>query len=78
MSAIKHIMWNYVGLVRTTRRLNRALEELSHLETEIDNFYRISRVTDGLLGLRNAVRTGYLVALAAWQNKRSMGAHYRE
>jgi L-aspartate oxidase len=78
MSAIKHIMWNYVGLVRTTRRLNRAIEELRHLETEIDDFYRTSRVTDGLLGLRNAVRTGSLVALAAWQNKRSMGAHYRE
>ena len=78
MSAIKHIMWNYVGLARTARRLDRALSELYHLETEIESFYRTSRLTDGLIGLRNAVRTAILVASAAWQNKRSMGAHYRE
>ena len=78
MSAIKHMMWNYVGLARTTRRLDRALSELYHLETEIETFYRTSRLTDGLIGLRNAVRTAILVASAAWQNKRSMGAHYRE
>ena len=78
MSAIKHIMWNYVGLARTARRLDRALSELYHLETEIESFYRTSRLTDGLIGLRNAVRAAILVASAAWQNKRSMGAHYRE
>ena len=78
MTAIKHMMWNYVGLARTTRRLDRALSELYHLETEIESFYRTSRLTDGLIGLRNAVRTAILVASAAWQNKRSMGAHYRE
>lgn len=78
MSAIKHIMWNYVGLARTTRRLNRAISELYHLETEIESFYRTSHLTDGLIGLRNAVRTAILTANAAWQNKRSMGAHFRE
>ncbi len=78
MSAIKHIMWNYVGLVRTTSRLSRALSELRHLETEILHFYRRSRLTDELIGLRHAVRTAILVAEAAWENKRSMGAHYRE
>jgi L-aspartate oxidase len=78
MSSIKHIMWNYVGLSRNTRRLERALSELYHLETEIERFYRTSNLTDGLIGLRNAVRTGILVASAAWQNKTSMGAHYRE
>lgn len=78
MSAIKHIMWNYVGLIRTTSRLSRALSELHHLETEILHFYRRSRLTDELIGLRHAVRTAILVAEAAWENKRSMGAHYRE
>lgn len=78
MSAIKHIMWNYVGLIRTTSRLSRALSELRHLETEILNFYRRSRLTDELIGLRHAARTAILVAEAAWENKRSMGAHYRE
>jgi L-aspartate oxidase len=78
MQAIKHIMWNYVGLVRTTNRLNRALSELRHLEAEITHFYRRSKLTDELIGLRHAVHTALIVAQAAWENKRSMGAHYRE
>ena len=78
MSTIKQMMWNYVGLVRTTRRLERALSELRHLETEIDQFYRATRITDGVIGLRNAVRTAVIVAAAAWENKTNMGCHYRE
>ncbi len=78
MSAIRHIMWNYVGLVRTTARLTRALSELKHLEAEIVHFYRRSKLTDELIGLRHAVHTAVIVAQAAWENKQSMGAHYRE
>jgi L-aspartate oxidase len=78
MSSVKHIMWNYVGLVRTTPRLERALHELRNLESEIEQFYRKTRVTDGLIGLRNAVRTAVIVTAAAWENKVSMGCHYRE
>ena len=78
MSSIKHIMWNYVGLARNAPRLERALRELYHLETEIETFYRRTLLSDGLIGLRNAVRTAILVASAAWQNKNSMGAHFRE
>ncbi len=73
MSAIKHIMWNYVGLVRTTARLNRALSELRHLEGEILHFYRRSKLTDELIGLRHAVHTALIVAQAAWENKESVG-----
>ena len=78
ISAIKHIMWNYVGLVRTAPRLERALSELRHLETAIERFYRATSLTDGAIGLRNAIRTAVLVAMAAWENKTSMGCHYRE
>jgi L-aspartate oxidase len=78
MSTVKHIMWNYVGLVRTTPRLERALRDLRALESEIEEFYRAHRLTDELIGLRNAVRTAIIVANAAWQNKVSMGCHYRE
>ncbi len=77
MSVLKHIMWNYVGLVRTTRRLGRAIRELRHLESEIESFYRAVRLTDDLIGLRNAVRAGLIVALSAWENKNSVGCHYR-
>jgi L-aspartate oxidase len=78
MSMIKNMMWNYVGLVRTTDRLHRALRELRHQETEIERFYRSSKLTDGLIGLRNAARTAVIVTMAAWENKQSMGCHYRE
>ena len=78
LSVIQHMMWNYVGLVRTTRRLNRALRELKQLEIETERFYRSTRVTDELLGLRNAVRCAIIVTEAAWENKSSMGCHFRE
>lgn len=78
MSTIQSLMWNYVGLVRNKPRLDRALSELRHLETEIERFYRKSKVTDELIGLRNAVRSAVIVAQAAWSNKHSIGAHYRE
>lgn len=78
MSTIQHIMWNYVGLVRADYRLQRALRELRHLETEIEQFYRVSQLTDGLIGLRNGVRTAVIVTQSAIANKQSMGCHYRE
>jgi L-aspartate oxidase len=77
MSVIKHIMWNYVGLVRTSSRLQRAISELRNLEYEIERFYRKVCLTDGLIGLRNAVRSSLIVTLAAWENKNSIGCHFR-
>jgi len=78
MSSIKHIMWNYVGLVRTPPRLARAIQDLRNLEVEIERFYRAAALTDELIGLRNAVRVALIVTLAAWENPESRGAHYRE
>ncbi|MEM7533334.1 MAG: L-aspartate oxidase [Chloroflexota bacterium] len=78
MSAIKNIMWNYVGLVRNTRRLERAMRDLRQLEIEIERFYRRVYLNDEMLGLRNSARTAIIVATAAWRNRTSMGCHYRE
>jgi L-aspartate oxidase len=78
MSSLRHIMWNYVGLVRTRRRLLRAIEALRNLEVEVERFYRAAAMTDQLLGLRNAVRVALIVTLAAWSNPESRGCHYRE
>ena len=71
-------MWNYVGLVRTTPRLARAIRDLRNLEVEIERFYRAAAMTDELIGLRNAVRVALIVTLAAWANQESRGCHYRE
>jgi L-aspartate oxidase len=78
MSVIKHIMWNYTGLIRTTERLQRARRELRHLESEIERFYRAVKLTDDIIGLRNAVRAAIIVTIAAWENKTSVGCHYRQ
>lgn len=78
MERIQQLMWNYVGLVRVEFRLARAMRELRNLETEIESFYRKSILTDGLVGLRNAVRTAIVVTTAAWSNRQSLGCHYRE
>lgn len=77
MINIHHIMWNYVGLVRTTRRLDRALRDLHDLRRDIDRFYATTRLTDSLIGLRNSVQAALLVTQAAWSNKVSSGCHYR-
>jgi L-aspartate oxidase len=78
MTTIRHIMWNYVGLIRSRRRLERAMDDLGNLEREIEKFYRATRLTDGLVGLRHAVQTALIVARAAWENKESRGCHFRE
>jgi L-aspartate oxidase len=77
MNTIQHIMWNYVGLVRTTPRLERALRDLHDLQYDIDRFYATTRLTDALIGLRNSVLAALLVTQAAWSNKTSSGCHYR-
>ena len=70
-------MWNYVGLVRTADRLERALNELNHLNAQIGQFYSKSHTTDDLIGLRNAVLAALLITRAASANRRSIGCHYR-
>ena len=78
MNVIKHIMWNYVGLIRSTKRLDRSIRELRNLEIEIEHFYRISRITDSLIGLRNSVQSALIITTAVWKNHNSCGCHYRE
>ncbi len=77
MTTVRNVMWHYVGLVRTEDRLARAQRELRHLSHEVETFYRTTRITDALIGLRNAVQVARTVTLAARQNLISRGAHYR-
>jgi L-aspartate oxidase len=74
---IQHVMWLYVGLARSTRRLARALRELNHLWEAIDGFYRATRLSDDLIGLRNLAQAAWVVTRAAWHNRQSRGAHFR-
>lgn len=74
---IKNIMWNYVGPVRTRKRLKRALIDIKNLQNDIEDFYREVKVNRDIIELRNGVQTGYIVALSAWANRESIGSHYR-
>jgi L-aspartate oxidase len=78
MQTIQNIMWHYVGLERNSERLSRAIRELRHLWNEIETFYRTTRLSDGLIGLRNAVEVALIVAQAAFHNRQSRGCHFRE
>jgi L-aspartate oxidase len=78
MQTIQNIMWHYVGLVRSGDRLSRAIRELRHLWNEIETFYRTTKLSDGLIGLRNAVEVALIVAQAAQHNRQSRGSHYRQ
>jgi L-aspartate oxidase len=75
---IKHTMWNYVGLVRSERRLERARRLLAELRVEIEEFYRHGSMSDALVGLRNGVRTALEITRAAAEDRVSRGTHYRE
>jgi L-aspartate oxidase len=77
MQTIQNIMWHYVGLARSGDRLSRAIRELRHLQNEIETFYRTTKLSDGLIGLRNAVEAALIVAQAARHNRKSRGCHYR-
>lgn len=76
MRLIKSTMWNYVGLVRSPRRLMRARRILSQLSEEIGTFYAGNRLTRSLIELRNAIKSALLVVHAASLNPESKGCHY--
>lgn len=78
MQTIQNIMWHYVGVVRNADRLSRATRELRHLWNEIEMFYRTTRLSDSLIGLRNAAQVALMVTEAARHNRQSRGCHYRQ
>ncbi|MCP3981858.1 MAG: L-aspartate oxidase [bacterium] len=78
MQTIRNLMWHYVGLVRSAHRLNRAVRELNHLRLNIEDFYNRGRLSDGLIGLRNAVQTALVITHSARRNRTSRGCHFRD
>ncbi len=76
-NTIRMTMWNYVGLVRRRKHLDRALKILRELQYEVEYFYRRARLTDDMIGLRNGVQTAIAVTHAAYRNRVSRGGHHR-
>ena len=73
---LKRVLWDYVGIVRTTKRLKRALTRISLLEQEVNEYYWNFQVDAGLLELRNLIQTADLIVRCALKRRESRGLHY--
>ena len=76
--SIRSTMWNYAGIIRTAKRLERARADLDYLRHRIERFYREARMEPKIVGLKHGIQVAQLITYAAISNPVSRGAHFRK
>jgi L-aspartate oxidase len=74
--SIRSTMWNYAGIIRTSKRLERAKADLDYLRHRIEKFYKEAKMNEKIVGLKHGIQVALLITYAALGNPHSIGAHY--
>ena len=76
-ATVRYTMWNYVGITRSSSRLQRAVKDLKDLHRELHEFYQRTQISKNLVDLFHGAHAAYIITNAAQRNKKSIGCHYR-
>ncbi|EPR42253.1 L-aspartate oxidase [Desulfovibrio sp. X2] len=76
-AALRHTMWNYVGISRSTARLKRAMSDINNQYHQVQKFYRETPITKELVDLFHGCQTAYIITSSALRNTRTSGCHHR-
>ncbi|MFC2160794.1 L-aspartate oxidase [Acidobacteriota bacterium] len=75
--SIRTTLWNYVGIIRTTKRLERARADLDYLRHRVEKFYKEAKIDPLVVGLKHGIQVAWLIMYAALSNPVSRGSHFR-
>jgi L-aspartate oxidase len=76
--SIRSTMWNYAGIIRTKKRLERAKADLEYLRHRIEKFYKEAKMDPKVVGLKHGIQVALMITHAALANTVSLGAHFRK